>query len=89
MKTYGGVESVAPFTFISELDGGEWTPPCPDLLTSEEGAPCPLNRRLDGPQSLSGHLGNDKKLLSPSGIELRPVRCQLGYRPIFSEANRD
>jgi len=60
----------------------------PDRLTSEEGAPYPLSRRLDGPQSLSGHFGNYKKLLSLSGIELRSVRCQPGGKPIFSEANR-
>jgi hypothetical protein len=42
MKTYGGVENVAPFTFTSELDGGEWAPPCPDRLTSEEGASLPI-----------------------------------------------
>jgi len=60
----------------------------PTALLLRKEPPYPLNRGLDGPQSLSGQLGNDKKL-SPSGIELRSVRCQLGYRPIFSEANRD
>jgi len=38
VKTYGGVEGVAAFTLTSEPDGGEWSPPCPDRLTSEEGA---------------------------------------------------
>jgi len=40
------------------LDGGEWTAPRPGHALPQGKDPWyPLNRRLDGPQSQSGHRG--------------------------------
>jgi hypothetical protein len=52
------------------LDGGEWAASCPGSFTPKERAPWyPLDRRLGGPQSRSGHSGEEKNSQPPLGIE--------------------
>jgi hypothetical protein len=42
---------------------------------------CPLDRRLGGPQSLSGHGGEEKNSQPPPGIELLPGVDYTPCRP--------
>jgi hypothetical protein len=53
--------------FTSALDGGEWAASAPATLYTRY----PLNGRLGGPQSWSGHRGNRKNPLPLPGIEPR------------------
>jgi hypothetical protein len=50
---------------ISALFGGEWSASRPGRFTPRY----PLDRRLGGPQSWSGHRG-EEKILDPTGLEL-------------------
>jgi len=60
------------------LDRGEWLASCPNLLTLVKGLWYSLDRRLDGPQSQSGHSG-EKIFLPCPCPELNPVHlvCSL------------
>jgi len=50
----------------SALDGGEWSTSCPSCFTPQGKTPWyPLDRRLDGPQSCSGHSGKEKNSQPP------------------------
>jgi hypothetical protein len=50
MKAYWGVEVELQAFLTLELDGGEWSASPPGCYTW-----CPLDRRLGGPQSWTGH----------------------------------
>jgi hypothetical protein len=68
----------------SALDGGEWSASRPGRALPRGKDPrYPLDRRLDGPQSRSGHRGYRKNPLPLPGIEPqspgRPVRSQTLY----------
>jgi hypothetical protein len=51
MKTYGGVESMAPPFFTSALVGGEWLASCPGRLTP------PPEERAPGTHWIGGSVG--------------------------------
>jgi hypothetical protein len=70
MKKYWGMEVYLHAFLTSALDGGQWSASRPSRFTPREGAPrYPLDRRLGGPQSRSGHGGEEKNSQSPPGIE--------------------
>jgi hypothetical protein len=54
-----GKRMYSSYTFTtSALDGGEWSASCPGLaLPPGKDPQCPLDRRLGGSQSQSGHRG--------------------------------
>jgi len=68
MITYGGMEEQLHASYISVLDGSEWSASLPGHFILREGASrYPLGRMLSGPQSQSGH-GNEKiPFLAPAG----------------------
>jgi hypothetical protein len=63
MKTYWGVEIGLHAFWTSALDGDEWSASQPGRLTPGK------DRRLGGPQSRSGHGGEEKNSQPPPGIE--------------------
>jgi hypothetical protein len=73
------------YSFLtSALDGGEWSASRPGrALPWGKDPRYPLDRRLDGPQSRSGHKGQRKNPLPLPQIEPRspgcPVRSQTLY----------
>jgi hypothetical protein len=66
MKTYREVEVLAAPFLILALDAGEWLDSFPGCFTLGGGDP--LNKRLGGPQSWSGHCGIKKNFLPLLGI---------------------
>jgi hypothetical protein len=71
MKTYGGVEVQLHVFLTTALDVGEWSALRPGhLYPHGKRSRYPLDRRLLGPQSRSGH-GDEKILLPSQGIEPR------------------
>jgi len=67
-----GREGIAPLIIISIV--GELSASCPDHLNSKKEPRYPLKRRLGGPQSRSGHFGEEKNLLFLLGFELRTAQ---------------
>jgi hypothetical protein len=55
MHTYGGMEVWLQTFLTLTPSGGEWLSSCPVHFTPEETIQYPLDRRLGGPQSQSGH----------------------------------
>jgi hypothetical protein len=56
-----GSGSIAPLFFTTALDRNEWSASRPFLFTPRGTSPrCPLDRRLGGPQSWSGHCEEQK-----------------------------
>jgi len=57
-----GMEVYEHAFLASALDGGEWSVSRPSRVTyTQEKSPWyPLDRRLDGPKSCSGHGGEEK-----------------------------
>jgi len=78
MKMYEGVETQLHEFLTLELEGGEWSalPPC-----------CVLDRRLGGPQSLSGR-GGEEKNLCPCQEPNTPVVPPLYLDPVLTELLR-
>jgi hypothetical protein len=72
---HGGAwgEMYSSYSFwTSALEGGEWLTSRPGrALDSGEGQPVPIDMRLGGHQSWSGHRGYRKNTLLMSGIEPR------------------
>jgi hypothetical protein len=72
MKTYWGVEVQLHAFLTSALDGGEWSP----LYPQGKSPWFPLDRRLSGLQSCSGHSGKERgsyifiPYLQPFGREI-------------------
>jgi hypothetical protein len=68
MKEYGGVDVEIHIFLTSAPDGGEWSASRSNRFTAGESPPPPyqLDRRLGGPQSRSGRLG-EQKTLDPTG----------------------
>jgi hypothetical protein len=73
MKTWGDGGVATPF-LISTLDGGEWSDSRHGSFTLGERAPVPLDRRLGGPRSQSGHCGEEKILPPKILIEYTDVK---------------
>jgi hypothetical protein len=72
MKMYGGMALYLHAFLTSVLDEGEWSASRPGRFITGETAPrYPLDRRLDGPQSLSGRDGG--KNISGSAGNRTPV----------------
>jgi len=66
MKTHGGVE-VYPHIFLTlALDRGEWSASCPVHFIPRETPPYQVDMKFGGPQSWSGH-GGEEKIPSPAG----------------------
>jgi hypothetical protein len=63
----GGIDP--PF-MTSALDGGEWSASRPDCCTPGESLWCPLDRRLNGPQSRSEHHKEEKNFASAGNRSL-------------------
>jgi hypothetical protein len=55
IKTYGGVEVYLLSFFTSVLSEGEWSALRPSMFTLRESLHYPLENRLVGIQSVSGH----------------------------------
>jgi hypothetical protein len=70
MKTYGGVELYSTI-LDPAVDGSDQHHALAALPPRKE-PQYPLDRRLDGPQSRSGHCEVEAIFLPLSGIELRP-----------------
>jgi hypothetical protein len=58
-----------PLILDSALDGGEWLASRPGRFTQGKSRRYPLDRRLGGIQSRSGHGGEEKNSKPLSGIE--------------------
>jgi hypothetical protein len=72
-ETVQGSRCMAPPLLMLALDGGEWSASCHGHFTSQGRAQYPLNRRLGGHHSQSGHCGEEKNALSQPGLE--PYTC--------------
>jgi hypothetical protein len=57
MKAYGGRRGIAPLILNLSVDGGEWLSSHLGQFTTRKELRYPLNRRLGGPWSQSGHSG--------------------------------
>jgi hypothetical protein len=84
MKTYGGVDVQIHVFLTSALVRGEWSASRSVCFIPEEIAPrYPLDRRLGGPQNLSGGHGEEKNL-NLTGPVIHPLlsrtRSQSLYR---------
>jgi hypothetical protein len=62
---------IAPPFLTSAADGDEWLALCPASLSpgKEHYSMYQLDRKLDGPQILSGRCREEKNFLLPPGIE--------------------
>jgi hypothetical protein len=65
MKTYEWVKVLLRAFLTSAQDGGEWSGSRPGRFYWGESPQYPLDRRLDGPKSLSGSDGEEKKIPFP------------------------
>jgi hypothetical protein len=65
MKAYGGLNVYIHIFLTLTLAGGEWLASCPGALSSGESPWYALDRRLGGPQSLSGR--HEVKIVDPTG----------------------
>jgi hypothetical protein len=81
MKIYGGVEVQTHAILTSALDGGEWS----DLPPGKEPPRYPLDRRLGGPQSRSGHGGEENKTLA----KIKPKRRHKNLVVYYTEFYRN
>jgi hypothetical protein len=78
MKSYERVAIELHAFLTSALDGGVRSASRPGALPPEERAPrYPLDRRLGGPQSRSGHGGEQKKIPTPAGKKPGCPACNL------------
>jgi hypothetical protein len=59
---YGGVDVYTHISLTTALVGGEWSASRPGRLPRGERLRYPLDRKLGGPQSLSGRRGEEKIL---------------------------
>jgi hypothetical protein len=75
MEAQGGERMYSSHSFMtSALDEGEWSASRPGrALCPGKGPPYPLNRRLGGPQSRSGHRGYRKNPLPVPGPVVQSV----------------
>jgi hypothetical protein len=65
MKAYWGSRGIAPRFLISALDGGQWSASCHSRFTPQGKNPWyPLDTKVGGPQSRSGHGGEEKNSVS-------------------------
>jgi hypothetical protein len=70
MKTYWDIGGISTPSLTSALDGGKWSASRPGRFTPQGKSPWyPLYRRLDGPQSRSGHCVEEKNSQPPRGFE--------------------
>jgi hypothetical protein len=69
MEAYWGNGGIASLIVTSALDGGEWSALCPGRITPRESSWYPLDRWMGGPQSCSGHGGEEKNSQPLPGIE--------------------
>jgi len=68
MKSYWGVEVYLHTFLILAPDGGELLGSCSGCFTPRgKSPPYPLNSMLDGPQSRSGHGGEEEKIPASAG----------------------
>jgi hypothetical protein len=67
-----GSGCIAPQFLNLITDGGEWSASRPGPFTSEKGLPVPIGWEAGGPQSRSGHCGEEKNLFLLLGIEPQP-----------------
>jgi hypothetical protein len=64
MKAHGGSGGTPPPFLTLALDGSEWSASYPSHFTPQGNCPhYPLDRRLGGPLSWSGHCGEKKNLV--------------------------
>jgi len=63
MNAYTGSRGTVPLNLTLALDGGEWFTSLSGCFIPGKEPWFPLNRRLGGPQSWSGHFEEDKDLL--------------------------
>jgi hypothetical protein len=63
MKAYRGAEVQLHSSLTSVLDGGKWSTSHPGWFTPRKEPQYPLNMKLGGPQSWSGHYREEKNLL--------------------------
>jgi len=84
MKTCGDSTEVQVYLHLFltlALHGSEWSS-CTGYFTTEKEPWYPLNIRLGGPLSLSGHFGKEKHFFSMPGFEpqiIQPVATSLHY----------
>jgi hypothetical protein len=65
----GGVDVLLHSFLTSALDEGEWSARGSDSLPPGKELRHPLNRRLGGPQSWYGRVGEENNLLALPGLE--------------------
>jgi len=69
MKAYWDCGYSSTHSLTSMLDGGEWSASCPSCFSPRERAPCThWIGSWVGPQSHSGHSGEEKNSQPPLGI---------------------
>jgi hypothetical protein len=84
MKTYWGVEVHLHAFLTLTLDGGERPASRPGRFTPRERAPWyPLDRRLGGPQSQSGHDVEEKNSQPLPGFEPRSSDCPARSQSLY------
>jgi hypothetical protein len=80
MKACWGAEVQLHAFLTSALEGGEWSASRPSSLTPRErDRQYPLDRRLGGPQSRSGHGGEEKNPHAVPGLE-PPITLLVAQR---------
>jgi hypothetical protein len=75
MKTYGGGVDVQIHTFLTSVLVGGGQLHASAALPPGIQPPCPLEKRLGGPQSRSDDVGK-RKFFTLTGLELRPLVVQ-------------
>ena len=76
MKVYGGEDVWIHMFWTSELVGGEWSASHPSrFIAGEIASRYPLAKKLGGPQSQSGRLGEEKILDSTKTRTPTPQSC--------------
>jgi len=70
----GGVEVYIHSFLTTAVGGGEWSTSFPCCCTPVKEPQYPLNRRLDGAHSWSGHFGDEKNLLPLLGFKPQIVQ---------------
>lgn len=70
MNKHRGTEVWLQSFLPSTLDENKWSTTCPGHFTPRKKSQYPLNSRLAGPQSWSGHFAEEKNSLAPNGIQI-------------------
>jgi len=83
MNAYKGSRGTVPLILTLALDGGEWFTSRSGHFIPRKEPWYPLNKRLGGPQSWSGHFEEDKDLLKNGGYVLQLFKIHTSEQFLF------